>query len=150
MRALHPMISKTARAAAVALALGATAVTAMPAQAGSSFSFGFGVGPGYDMGPGFYPYRHHFRPFPDFVCLTDFQVRLAIRNAGYFNVYLNAPMGRYIQARASRGNSTFLITFDRCRGVIVRVERLRHDHPRPYGGGFPMPYSGGYGGMGGY
>jgi len=143
------MISRTARAAAVALALGATAVTAMPAQAGSYFSFGFGMNPGYggyDMDPGFYPYRHHIRPFPDFVCLTDFQVRLAIRNAGYSNVYLNAPMGRYIQARASRGNSVFLITFDRCRGVIVNVQRLRHGMaPRPYSGGTLRPYSGGSG-----
>lgn len=121
MRAFRPMITKTARAAALAAALGAAAVTAMPAQAaGPYFSFGFG------MGPGFYPHHDHFRGFyPGFVCYTDFQVRRAIAHAGYYNVYLNAPMGRYVQARATRGSRTYLITFDRCRGYIVNVERLR-------------------------
>ena len=128
MCALHPTIAKIARAAALAVALGAAAVTAMPAQAaGPYFSFGFGIGP--DL------YMHHDRDFhdrdhmrsffPDFVCYTDFQVRRAIAHAGYDNVYLNAPMGRYVQARASRGSHTYLITFDRCRGYIVNVERLR-------------------------
>ena len=125
MRAFRPMITKTARAAALAAALGAAAVTAMPAQAaGPYFSFGFG------MGPGFYPHHDHFRNFypgfyPGFVCYTDFQVRRAIARAGYYNVYLNAPMGRYVQARATRGSRTYLITFDRCSGYIVNVQRLR-------------------------
>src|SRR4051794_6406917 len=100
MRAPHTTFVKVARAAAIAVALGAAAITAMPAQAaGPSFSFGFG------MGPGFYPHHgydyydddyYNRRPFfPHFVCYTDFQVRRAIANAGYYNVHLNAPMGRY-------------------------------------------------------
>ena len=125
MRAPRRNLIRIARATALAVALGAAAVTAMPAQAhGPYFSFDFG------MGPGSYPHRDHFRPFfpgfyPGFVCYTDYQVRRAIAGAGYYNVYLNAPTGQYVQVRASRGRSTYLITFDRCRGYIVNVEHLR-------------------------
>jgi hypothetical protein len=135
-----PDLRAASKAAVVAAVLGATALAAMPAQAqspGFSFGFGFGnggmgYGPGY--GPGYRDYDPGFygrRPYFPRMCMTDFQVRRALQARGYSDIRLNAPRGRLIEARATRGGIVYLITFNRCSGQIVDRQRLR----RSGGGG---------------
>ena len=106
-----------ARSALVALLLGATAFGGAPAAhaQGLGFSFGFGIGDEDD--DGFF--------FPRRLCLTDRGIREAIRDEGYRNIYLNVPIGRTVQARATRGNWVYLLRVDICTGDIVERKRLR-------------------------
>jgi hypothetical protein len=64
--------------------------------------------------------------------MTDFQVRRALQARGYYNIYLNAPNGRLVQARATKGGIVYLITFNRCSGQIVDRQRLRRGTGRGY------------------
>ena len=107
-------LQKALRAGLLALILGATSFTGLPAQAqGLGFSFGFGIEDDDDF-------------FPRRLCiLTDSSLREAIRDEGYSNIYLNASIGRYVQARASRGNWVYLLRVNICTGEIVDRERLR-------------------------
>lgn len=64
--------------------------------------------------------------FPRRLCLlTDRSVREAIRDQGYTNIYLNVPVGRFIQARATRGDWVYLLRVDYCSGTVVDRKRLR-------------------------
>jgi hypothetical protein len=105
---------KTIRTAAILMAL--AALPAMPAPALAQ-SFGFGFGFHYDDDR---PVR-----FPRLCILTDRGLRDAIEDQGYENIYLNVPIGRYVQARASRGNWVYLLKVNACTGTIVDRERLR-------------------------
>lgn len=99
------------RAAVLGLALGASVV---PVQAQSmQFQFGFGTD-----GFGFR------RPL---ICieLTDRQIRNAVRDQGYSNIYLNVRNDRRIQVRATRGNWVYLLRVSTCTGAILNRERLR-------------------------
>jgi hypothetical protein len=108
-------MTKVVRAALVASVLGAMTIVAAPVQAqGLSFGFGFGID------------RDDFRP-RRLCILTDRGLREAIRDEGYRNIYLNAPVGRYIQARASKGNWVYLLKVEVCSGDIVDRERLRRN-----------------------
>jgi hypothetical protein len=109
-------LQKASRAALLALILGATTLTGLPAQAqGLGFSFGFGIDD--DDEDDFFPRR---------LCiLSDRGLRDAIRDEGYSNIFLNASIGRYVQARASRGNWVYLLRVNICTGEIVDRERLR-------------------------
>jgi hypothetical protein len=106
---------KVSRAALLTFVLGAAAFSSVPAQAqGFGFSFGFGMD---DDDEDFFPRR---------LCiLTDSALREAIRDEGYSNIFLNASVGRYVQARASRGNWVYLLRVNICTGEIVDRERLR-------------------------
>ena len=104
--------SSIAKAAVIALALGAgTVATALPVQAqGFSFSFGFGNDNGR---------------FGTTVCLTEFQLRRAIRDQGYSNVALNVENDNRIKARATRGEWVYQLLVNACTGRILDRERLR-------------------------
>lgn len=100
------------RAVVLGLALGASA---LPVQAQSmQFQFGFGT-------DGF-GYR---RPL---ICieLTDRQIRNAVRDQGYTNIYLNVRNDRRIQVRATRGDWVYLLRVSTCTGAILNRDRLRH------------------------
>ena len=90
----------------------ALAASAVPAQADSFFGPFMGFG------------RHDRFQFP-VVCLTDYQVRQRIAAAGFTNIYLNAPINRHIQVRATQGKWVYLIDYNRCRGEIAGIQRLR-------------------------
>jgi hypothetical protein len=103
--------STTVKAAVVALALGAGTLGAAPVQA-QGFNFEFSFGNGFDQ------------RFPR-LCLTDRQLRNAIEDQGYHNVYLNVPRDNRIQAKATRGNWVYLLEVNVCSGRILDRERLR-------------------------
>lgn len=99
------------RAAVLGLVLGASV---LPVQAQTmQFQFGFGT-------DGF-GYR---RPL---ICieLTDRQIRNAVRQQGYTNIYLNVRNDRRIQVRATRGNWVYLLRVSTCTGAILDRDRLR-------------------------
>ena len=90
------------------------AAATMPAAAqGLQFQFGFGS-------DGF-GYR---RPL---VCveLTDRQIRNAVRDQGYRDIYLNVRNDRRIQVRATRGDWVYLLRVSTCTGTILDRDRLR-------------------------
>lgn len=119
-------VTRFIRTAAVAAVVGAAGLVALPAQAAPYFSFGFGVGPGYHAPyyPG--PYDGHYRPhWPRPVCMSDSQIRRALERAGYSNVRIGEERGPLIRARAVRGNWVYAIDYNRCRGFIESVRRLR-------------------------
>ena len=97
------------RAAVIGLTLASAAAPATAAQ----FHFGFGID-----GFGFR------RPL---VCieLTDRQIRNAVRDQGYTNIYLNVRNDRRIQVRATRGDWVYLLRVSTCTGTILNRERLR-------------------------
>lgn len=100
----HPGLIK---GAVLALAIGASV---LPAQA-ATFGLHFGT-PGGRIG------------FP-VICQTDYQVRQNIAAEGFTNIFLNAPNDRHIQVRATQGRWVYLIDYNRCRGEIVSMQRLR-------------------------
>lgn len=97
------------RAAALGLALTASVLPAGAAQ----FHFGFGID-----GFGFR------RPL---ICieLTDRQIRNAVRDQGYSNIYLNVANDHRIQVRATRGDWVYLLRVSTCTGAILSRQRLR-------------------------
>lgn len=97
------------RAAVLGVTLAAATVPASAAQ----FHFGFGTD-----GFGFR------RPL---VCieLTDRQIRNAVRDQGYSNIFLNVRNDRRIQVRATRGDWVYLLRVSTCTGTILHRERLR-------------------------
>lgn len=97
------------RAAVLGLTLAASTLPAGAAQ----FHFGFGTD-----GFGFR------RPL---VCieLTDRQIRNAVRDQGYSNIYLNVRNDRRIQVRATRGDWVYLLRVSTCTGTILDRDRLR-------------------------
>lgn len=103
-------ISSILRAGVLGLALAAAAV---PAQAASvQFQFGEGVGFGFK------------RPL---ICveLTDRQIRNAMSEQGYSNIYLNVADNRRIQVRATKGEWVYLLRVSTCTGAILDRDRLR-------------------------
>ena len=112
-----PKLTTTIRALAVSLALGVTTLTALPVQAGSpGFNFSF------EFGNGEFRFGNKFPQH--FVCLTDRQIRRAIRNRGYHDVFLNVPNGQYIQVKATKGKWVYIIKFNYCTNDIVDRYRL--------------------------
>ena len=86
------------------------AATTAPAQA-QGFGFFFGDGPS-----NFFQQR---------TCLTDHQIRDAIANKGYSNIYLNVPNARHIQVRATKGAWVYLLDFNYCSARIEGRQKLR-------------------------
>jgi hypothetical protein len=63
---------------------------------------------------------------PSRVCLFgNGQIRRAIERQGYTKIYLNVQNGRYIQARATRGEWVYLLDVNACTGRVLDRERLR-------------------------
>jgi hypothetical protein len=59
------------------------------------------------------------------LCFTDYQVRQAVAEAGFRNIFLNASIEAHQRVRATRGNTVYLIDFNICAGRIVSVSPLR-------------------------
>lgn len=102
------------RTLVLALLLGVSA----PASAQTvHFGFGLGMDDGDSSDEEFLPQR---------LCiLTDRGLRGAIEDQGYEQIYLNVPNGRYVQARATRGEWVYLLQVNACTGLIVGRDRLR-------------------------
>lgn len=84
----------------------------MPAQA-QSFGIFFG-----DQESDFY--------FPERVsCLSDYQVRQAVADRGYTNIYLNVMNDKKVEVRATRGGWVYLLDFNYCTGRIESRTQLR-------------------------
>jgi hypothetical protein len=113
-------IASIVRAGVLGLALAAASVPAEAASMGFGFGFGMGNGFGFGMGNGFG--RH--RPF---ICveMTDRQIRNAVSRQGYRNIFLNQPIGRRIQVRATKGSWVYLLRVSTCSGQILERRRLR-------------------------
>jgi hypothetical protein len=107
-------IKTIAAALLAAVLLGSPSV---PAQA-QTFQFGFGVGVD---GGSFFDRRRLLRP----CFMTDGQLRRAIRQEGYTEIFLNVANNNRIQARATRGDWVYLLRVNTCTGRIVDRERLR-------------------------
>ncbi|MBD8064534.1 hypothetical protein IC608_03485 [Devosia sp. PTR5] len=90
--------------------------TFAPLQAASAQSMNFGIHFG-DEPDDFFP------PLP--ICLTDRQIRDAIADRGFSDIFLNVANEGQIQVRATRGNWVYLIDFDYCRDRIDDITRLR-------------------------
>lgn len=64
--------------------------------------------------------------FPERIsCLNDHQIRQAIADLGYRNIYLNVPNDKHIQVRASMGDWVYLLDFNYCSAHVESRERLR-------------------------
>jgi hypothetical protein len=59
------------------------------------------------------------------MCLTNYQIRRAVAEAGFSDIFLNVPNDGYIQVRARRGAWIYLIRFNYCTGRIEEVRELR-------------------------
>jgi hypothetical protein len=103
-------IASILRAGVLGLALAAATV---PAQA-ASVQFHFGIGDGFGFR----------RPL---ICieLTDRQIRNAVADQGYSNIYLNVRNDRRIQVRATKGQWVYLLRVSTCTGAILDRDRLR-------------------------
>ena len=105
---------KTIAAAVAAVAM--LGAAPLPAQA-QSFQFNFGFGIGSDS-------FFHRRPLR--LCLlTDSQLRRAIRQQGYHDIFLNVANENRIQVRATKGRWVYLLRVNACTGRILSRERLR-------------------------
>jgi hypothetical protein len=98
-------------AAGLMLALTLLATAAAPAQA-QPFGMFFG-----DERSDFHPERPS--------CLTDYQIRQAIADLGYHDIYLNVAMDKRIQVRATQGEWVYLLEFNYCSARIESRKRLR-------------------------
>jgi len=98
-------------AAGLMLAVTLTGTVAAPVQA-QPFGLFFG-----DERSDFYPER--------LSCLTDYQIRQAIADLGYHDIYLNVAMDKRIQVRATQGEWVYLIEFNYCSARIESLKRLR-------------------------
>lgn len=105
--------------AALAAAIICAGVTAAPAHAAMSFGFDWSIVDDEDgRDDGFFFHRR--------LCiLTDRGLREAIADQGYDHIYLNVPVGRYVQARATHGDWVYLLRVNACTGTIVDRDRLR-------------------------
>jgi hypothetical protein len=110
-RIWRPVLTKSIAIALTALLLG-TAVAA-PVQAQSA-SFGIFFG---DEESDFFPER--------ITCMGDYQVRQAVADRGYTNIYLNVMNDKHVEVRATRDGWVYLIDFNYCTGRIEGRRQLR-------------------------
>ena len=59
------------------------------------------------------------------ICLSDGQIRRAVADRGYSDIFLNVPHDKHIQVRASKGGWVYLLDFNYCSGQIEDRKRLR-------------------------
>ena len=98
----------------IAIALTAMLLgTAAPAQA-QSLSFGIFFG---DEESDFFPER--------ITCMSDYQVRQAVAERGYTNIYLNVMNDKHVEVRATRDGWVYLLDFNYCTGRIEDRTQLR-------------------------
>ncbi|MCR6672482.1 hypothetical protein [Devosia ginsengisoli] len=104
-------MTKSIAIALAALLLG-TSVT-IPAQAQSA-SFGIFFG---DEESDFFPER--------ITCMSGYEVRQAVADRGYTNIYLNVMTNKHVEVRATRGDWVYLLDFNYCTGRIEDRTQLR-------------------------
>jgi len=64
--------------------------------------------------------------FPERIsCLSDYQVRQAVADRGYSNIYLNVMNDKHVEVRATRGGWVYLLDFNYCTGRIESRTQLR-------------------------
>jgi hypothetical protein len=105
------VMTKSISIALTALLLG-TSVT-IPAQAQST-SFGIFFG---DEKSDFFPER--------ITCMGDYQIRQAVADRGYTNIYLNVMNDKHVEVRATRDGWVYLLDFNYCTGRIEDRTQLR-------------------------
>lgn len=92
---------------------------AAPAQA-QSFGIFFGDEPSdFEFGD-----SDFFAP-PLAICLSDRQIRQAVADEGFYDIFLNIPDSKHVQVRASRDGMVYLLDFNYCTGRIESAEPLR-------------------------
>ena len=106
---MESKMRRTAAALMIALALGAG--LAGPAQA-------------QRLGLFFGDQRSDFLPHP-ILCLTDYQIRQAVADLGYHDIYLNVPSDKHVEVRATHGDWVYLLDFNYCSAQIEGRTRLR-------------------------
>jgi len=104
-------MTKSIAIALAALLLGASVT--MPVQAQST-SFGIFFG---DEESDFFP--EHI------TCMGDYQVRQAVADRGYANIYLNVMNDKHVEVRATRDGWVYLLDFNYCTGRIEDRTQLR-------------------------
>jgi len=130
-------ISKIFKAGAIALALGATAFTALPAQAAPSFSFQFGVGNGMGFGfggPQYFGQNGITLQFGDpnyfLYCLSNTQIRQALRNNGYKQVKIVKEYNNSnkVLAVGWKDGDWWQLRVDRCTGKVDHVQVIEQEN----------------------
>jgi hypothetical protein len=130
-------LSKLFKAGAVAIALSATALAAVPAQAAPQFSFQFGVGNGFGFGfggPQYFGQNGITLQFGDpnyyQYCLTDTQVKWALKNNGYAQVkivkYYNST--NKVLAIGWKNGDWWQMRVDRCTGKVDHVQIIQQQN----------------------
>jgi len=102
-------MNKFLAALMITLAFGAGATA--PAQA-QSLGIHFG-----DEPSDFFPER--------ITCLTDYQIREAVADLGYTDIYLNVPNKKHVEVRATKDKWVYLLDFNYCSVQVERRARLR-------------------------
>jgi hypothetical protein len=128
---LSTTLKNSLRAGVVAVALAGTAlVGAAPAQAQSSpnfgFSLNFGNGGGFGMGPKggitlHFGDRNYFK-----YCLSNSQIRSALRDKGYRNVQIvrEQNSSNKVWAVGQKRGDWYSMRVDRCTGKVDRVREV--------------------------
>ncbi|MGV8856721.1 MAG: hypothetical protein ACOH2L_19055 [Devosia sp.] len=58
-------------------------------------------------------------------CLNDYQIRQAVAELGYRDIYLNVPNQKHIEVRASMGDWVYLLDFNYCSAQVESRTKLR-------------------------
>jgi hypothetical protein len=118
------------RAGIVALALGGTALVAAPVQAASpNFGFQLNFGNGGFGGGGIVLHFGDDNYFD--YCLTNSQIRSALRNKGYSYVKIvkESNNTNKVWAIGKKYGDWYQLRVDRCTGKVDRVEQIYPDGP---------------------
>lgn len=102
------------RAFSVLMAAAMTVLTASPPTMAQNFNFGIFFG----------DERRDFDRYPD-PCMTQRQIRNAIADRGYSDIFLNVANEEMIQVRANRDGWTYLLDFNMCTNSIEGRRQLR-------------------------
>lgn len=134
---LTNMLKTGMRAGVVALVVAGTAITAVPAQAASP-SFGFSLNFGAPGPKGnvqlHFGDRNYWR-----VCLSDAQLRTALRRNGYSDMRIvrEDRRGNTVFAVARKHNHWYSMRIDRCTGKVDRVREIQRNR----NGSFNLSFS---------
>ena len=115
----------TGRAAVVAFVLAGTALTAMPVEAKQLNNFSLQVKPQGDMqGKSLKKFKNDDNAF-FFWCLSDKQIRKALKNYGFYDIDIVAYLGKN-KVRVEAGYDDWYYSFrlNRCSGEVDKIHKL--------------------------